>query len=60
FGTRRQRQMCIRDRLSNVRDADRIIVLDGGTIAEAGTHDELMATGGRYFAMFTRQKSMYR
>ncbi|MDM8004257.1 MAG: ABC transporter ATP-binding protein [Bacteroidota bacterium] len=49
----------ISHRLSNVRDADRIIVLDGGRIAETGTHGELMAAGGRYFTMFTRQKSMY-
>ena len=50
----------ISHRLSNVRDADRIIVLDGGGIAEEGTHEELMAAGGRYYTMFTRQKSMYR
>jgi len=50
----------ISHRLSHVRNADRVVVLDGGRIAEAGTHDELMAAGGRYYNMFTRQKSMYR
>lgn len=50
----------ISHRLSNVRDADRIIVLDGGRVVETGSHDELMSAGGRYHAMFTRQKSMYR
>ena len=50
----------ISHRLANVRDADRIIVLDKGRIVETGSHDDLMSAGGRYYSMFTRQKSMYR
>ena len=38
----------IAHRLSTIRNADRILVLDGGAVAEAGTHDELLARGGRY------------
>ena len=38
-------------RLSTVRRADRIAVVDHGRIAEIGTHDELIATGGRYASL---------
>ena len=44
----------IAHRLSTVRDADQIVVLDGGNIAERGTHDELMERGGAYAALVAR------
>ncbi len=45
----------IAHRLSTVRDADQILVVDGGVIVERGTHDELLATGGRYASLYSRQ-----
>lgn len=39
-------------RLATVRDADRIVVIHDGLIAEQGTHDTLMAAGGRYAALY--------
>jgi ATP-binding cassette subfamily B protein len=45
----------IAQRLSTVRDADRVIVLDNGRIAEEGTHEELLQLGGIYTAIYNLQ-----
>ena len=42
-------------RLSTVRDADLICVMTDGVIAERGTHDELLAAGGRYRHIYESQ-----
>jgi ABC-type multidrug transport system fused ATPase/permease subunit len=46
-------------RFSTVRHADRICVLEAGRVAELGTHDELMALGGRYRTMFELQAARF-
>ncbi|OED43786.1 metal ABC transporter permease [Chromatiales bacterium (ex Bugula neritina AB1)] len=47
----------IAHRLSTVVDADKIVVLDAGQIIEQGTHEELLASDGRYAGMWLRQAS---
>ena len=47
-------------RFSTVRNADRILVIEGGRVVESGSHEELLAGGGRYASMFTAQAAGYR
>jgi ATP-binding cassette subfamily B protein len=46
-------------RFSTVRMADHIVVVDGGRIAEQGSHDELVARGGVYAELFALQAAAY-
>jgi len=57
--TRQVTTILISHRFSTVRHADRICVLEHGRVIELGTHDELMAQGGRYRTMFDLQAQRF-
>jgi ATP-binding cassette, subfamily B, bacterial len=57
--TRHCTTILISHRFSTVRHADRICVLEHGSVIELGTHDELMALGGRYRTMFDLQAQRF-
>ena len=57
--TRKSTTILVSHRFSTVRHADRICVLEQGKVLELGTHDELIALGGRYCTMFELQASRF-
>jgi ATP-binding cassette subfamily B multidrug efflux pump len=56
---KRRTAILISHRISTVREANRILVLDGGRLVEDGTHADLIEQGGLYAEMFRKQRIMY-
>ena len=59
-GARGRVTLLVSHRFSTVRMADLIVVLDGARLVESGSHDDLMAAGGRYAELYRLQATAYR
>ena len=59
FEQSRTTTIMVAHRLSTIRNADRIYLMDSSGVAEKGTHDELMARNGKYAEMFAKQAENY-
>jgi ATP-binding cassette subfamily B protein len=57
--TRGVTTILVSHRLSSVRHADRVVVIDGGRVVEDGTHESLMRAGGRYARMYSLQAERF-
>jgi len=47
----------ITHRLGSIKNADVILMMDGGSVVERGTHNELMALKGRYYCLYQQQEA---